>query len=123
MIKQHILLVAFSLLFCGHLPAEERPDHSKGKPAPSLEIALGNLKESNTKLAEYLKKDTLTALEMHEIHMLSYTIEVALEKIKQEQTVMAELMEELHLASEKNDAKTVKASGSAFLKKTEPLVK
>ncbi len=116
-------LLAIQLTLLSASFAEERFAHHEGKPAPTLDVALVNLKEGNAKLAEILKKDTLKMADLHEVHVLSYTIENALERIGKEQARLAELMEEVHLASEKNDAETVKASGQAFLEAAAPLTR
>jgi hypothetical protein len=116
-----VLALSLSMLLPSF--AEERSAHHEGKPSPTLESALTNLKEGNAKLAEILKKVRLSPGDLHEVHILSYTIENALEKLGEEQARLAELMEEVHIASEKNDAKTVKESGEAFLKAAAPLTK
>jgi hypothetical protein len=112
---------AFSLCLISLGLAEDRPAHFKGKESPNLEVALANLKESNAQLAEILQKEELGGEDLLQVHILSYTIENALETIGKEQVRLAELMEEVHVASEKNDAKTVKTSGEAFLKAAAPL--
>jgi hypothetical protein len=121
-----ILIPALALLLCLVQPTfadDQRPAHFQGKESPTLTVALTNLKEGNTQLAEILKKDSLSDSDMLEVHMLSYTIENALERIAKEQARLAELMEEVHVASEQNDAKTVKSRGEAFLKAAAPLTK
>lgn len=103
--------------------ASERPDHYKGEPSPSLEAALSNLAEFNPKLAALVEKDSLSAQEMNEVHQLTYTLEQALERIESERARVAELLEEVHVASESGDSKTVKTSGRAYLEGTAPLAR
>lgn len=116
-------VLAFSLCLLPPSFGEERAAHHEGKPAPTLEIALANLKEGNAELAEILKKDRLTGRDLNQVHILSYAIENALERLGKEQARLAELMEEVHIASEKNDRRTVKTSGEAYLKAAAPLIK
>lgn len=112
-----VFATAAALAFLPAASAEpQRPDHFKGKPSPTLAVALANPTESNAKLAALLKKDAFDDADLLEVHMLSYTIENALAKLGEEQARLAELMEEVHLASEKGDRKTVKTSGAAYLK-------
>jgi hypothetical protein len=103
--------------------ATERPDHYQPKPSPTLEAALANLTEFNPKLAALLEKDSLTPEELNQVHQLTYTLEAALEKLGSEQARVAELLEEVHVASEKNDSSTVKTSGRAYLEGTAPLTR
>ena len=117
------LVFAAAFLCLAPASAEERPDHFKGKPAPTLAVALANLSESHARLAALLKKPTLDSEELLEVHMLSYTIEVALAKLGDEQARLAALMEEVHLASERGDAATVKARGTAYLNTAAPLTR
>lgn len=118
-----LLTLAAALAFLPAAHAEDRPDHFKGKPSPTLAVALSNLAESNARLATLLKKKTVEGDDILEVHQLSYTIEVALAKLGEEQTRLAALMEEVHLASEKGDSKTVKTSGAAYLKAAAPLTR
>lgn len=59
---------------------------------------------------------------MHHIHELTYTLEEALKKIHTDLAEVAEVLEEVHLASEQADAETVKNSGQAYLKVTRTVV-
>jgi len=118
-----ILTALTAIAFSSATQAEPRPEHFKGKPSPNLTVALVNLTESNAKLASLLKKDALSSEDMLEVHMLSYTIERALEKLGTEQARLALLMEEVHVASEHGDAKTIKTSGAAYLKGAAPLLR
>lgn len=103
--------------------ASERPDHYKGEPSPTLEAALSNLAEFNPQLAALLDKDTLSPQDLNQVHQLTYTLENALEKLDSERARVAELLEEVHVASERADSKTVKASGRAYLDGTAPLTR
>jgi hypothetical protein len=119
--KITLLTLVSALAFLPIASAQNRSDHFKGKPAPTLEVALVNLNEANAQLAALLAQDSLSAKELLQIHQLSYTLEVALKKLGEEQARLAALMEKVHRASERNDGKTVKASGTAYLKGVAPL--
>ncbi|MCC5838899.1 MAG: hypothetical protein JJT96_02155 [Opitutales bacterium] len=123
-IKQLILLAGFGLAALSiNAAPDERVDHFKGKPAPTLEVALANLATYNAKLADLISGETLTAQAMVDIHEISYTLENAFETIAREHARLADLLEEVHLASERLDSATIKASGQAFLTGTAPLTR
>jgi len=72
---------------------------------------------------ENVEKDTLIPEDLHRVHELTYTLEDALEKLGNEQARLAELLEEVHVASEHADGDTVKASGRAYLRGSAPLTR
>ncbi|MEX2328024.1 MAG: DUF6746 family protein, partial [Pseudomonadales bacterium] len=94
---------------------DKRPEHFKGKPAHTLEEAVNNLSEYNRKLAVILERKELGPHDLHEVHQLTYTLENALEKLHAEYATMADALEDVHVASERADAATVKAQGKVFL--------
>lgn len=102
--------------------AFQRPDHFKGLEAPTLEVAVANLSSYNQKLKQRLEGD-ITTNDMVAIHELTYTLENALETISKELKNVAELLEEVHVASETFDAKTAKSSGASYLQASAPLIK
>lgn len=116
-------VLALSLCLLSPIMAEERAPHHDGKPAPTLTVALDNLKKANAELAEILQKKKLSGGDLNQVHILSYTIENALERIGIEQKRLAELMEEVHVASEQSEPEKVKSSGAAFLKAAAPLLR
>jgi len=97
--------------------ASERPDHYKREPSATIEEALNNLSSYNQKLAKLLEKDNLSALEMHEVHQLTYTLENALQRLDKEVDNLAATLEAVHLASETADTQTVSEQGKAYLEK------
>ncbi|WP_193074540.1 DUF6746 family protein [Pseudomonas sp. FME51] len=101
----------------------ERPAHFKGEPADTLQQAVTNLSEYNTKLDELLAKDELTPMDMHEVHQLTYTLENALQKIQADLADTAEVLEEVHIASETGKPGVVTEKGQAYLQTTRILVK
>lgn len=100
-----------------------RPDHYKGEASATLEQAVANFSEYNTKLAAILAKDSLSPADMNDIHQLTYTLENALEKMREEMTDLAAELEEVHIASETVDTVTAKAKGNAYLETARKLVK
>lgn len=101
----------------------DRPAHSKGEPSETLQQAVSNLSENNTKLEALLAKDELSVTDMHEVHMLTYTLENALQKIQADLEETAEVLEEVHIASETNKPEVVKQQGQVYLQSTRTLVK
>lgn len=101
----------------------QRIDHYKPKASETLEQAVENMSEYNEKLAEILAKDELSANDLHNVHELSYTLEEALKKIHTDLAEVADVLEEVHIASEKSDAATVKSRGQAYLDVTRTVVK
>ncbi len=101
----------------------DRPAHAKGEPAETLQQAVSNLSEYNNKLEALLNKDEFSATDMHEVHMLTYTLENALQKIQADLEETAEVLEEVHIASETNKPEVVKDKGRLYLQTTRTLVK
>lgn len=100
-----------------------RPAHSKGEAAETTQQAVTNLSQYNPKLEALLAKDELTAMDMHEVHMLTYTLENALQRIQADLESTAALLEEVHIASETDKPDVVKTRGKAYLEGARALVK
>lgn len=109
-----ISLVGCASLLLTPFAFADEVEHFKGKPAETLEQAVSNFKEYNQKLEQILKGE-LSPEAMNEVHQLTYTLENALGKINEEFDTLAETLESIHLASERADANTVKASGQQYL--------
>ena len=88
--------------------------HFKGKPADTLQEAVANLAEYNHKL-ELILNGEITNEALEQVHILSYTLENALEKINEELTRLADTLEELHVASEEYDPEAVLSKGREYL--------
>lgn len=95
-------------------------EHSEGLPAETLEQALSNYDLYNKKLSEKLAQE-LTPEAMHEIHMLSYTLENALEKIEEVIEQHQEDLETVHKASERMNANEVTKYGNKYLETSNTL--
>lgn len=92
-------------------------DHFEGKPAPTLQAAMDNLETGNEQLRSLLAGD-LSATDMGRVHEVTYTLENALARIAEAREEAATVLEEVHLASERNDVDTVQADGDAYLEAT-----
>lgn len=119
------LMAAILLTMClsTSILADERPEHFEGKPADTLDQAVANFGEANGKLAAILEEDDLGPEELQEVHKLTYTLENALEKIREDLDELAEVLEEIHVASETIDTETVKAKGDDYLDTARKVVK
>lgn len=116
-------MILFTLLLAAaHAHTDpDRVDHYQGLPAPTLAVALDNLHEYNAKLETLLDSETLTAVELNTVHQLTYTLEIALQRIADEVAAMAETLEEVHVASEQADATTARDQGRRYLHAARPL--
>lgn len=102
--------------------AEERPDHFQGKKAESLGQAVAYLEVYGERLEDILEKDELSASDMAEVHQLTYTLENALQTVRESLKGTAATLEEVHLASETMDKETVKERGRRFLSDIDTLI-
>lgn len=116
-------ILAFSLAASSSVFADDRPDHYQGKPADTLEQAVANFSEYNKKLAQILAKKELVAADMHQVHELTYTLENALEKIRDELDDLEDVLEEVHQASESADIAKVKQYGQIYLDTSRKVIK
>lgn len=103
--------------------ADDRPGHYQGEPAETLEQAVANFSEYNTRLEGILGQGQLSSADLHEVHQLTYTLENALEKLREETEDLAEVLEEVHVASENADAATVQARGREYLETSRRIIK
>jgi hypothetical protein len=115
MSRHLIALVLSAAIAAPALATDQRIDHFKGEPAPTLEVALKNFKRGNAQLAGLLQRQELTMADLHAIHQLTYTLENALGKINEESTALAETLERLHLTSETGDLPAVREHGKSYL--------
>lgn len=122
-LKSSLLVSSLSaLVWLLASPVMAEGGHFEGKPSETLEQAVANFAEYNVKLEKVLAGE-LDAKALYEIHQLTYTLEVALEKINEELTELAEVLEELHVATEKNDAATAKVKGREYLDTARKVIK
>lgn len=95
--------------------AQERIDHYAAETSATLAEALENFSTYNTRMATVLARPSMTRDTMEDIHQLTYTLEVALEQIIAQAQELAELLEEVHLASEGSDAEKLTALATSYL--------
>ncbi len=93
----------------------DRVDHFKGKVPATIAEAKFNLLVYNQKLTDILAKDKVTPDDMAKIHVISYTMEDALKHLATELTKLQDDLEKIHIASEKNDLKTINKSAPNYL--------
>lgn len=95
--------------------------HYQARPSDTLDQALANFNEYNGRLEELLAGD-LEPADLAQVHELTYTLEDALEKIREEASEVAEALEEVHLASERADTEAVRKHGNTYLGAAKKLV-
>jgi len=102
--------------------ASDRVEHYEAKSAATLEEAVANFAAYNDELAAVLERETLEAKDLEAIHEITYTLENALERMRQDMTVLAETLEALHLASEDHNEAVTREQGAAYLASARTLV-
>ena len=95
--------------------AEDRPEHYQGAESATLAEAFSYLEVYNEGLAELLAREDLTASDLNRIHQMTYTMENAVARLRDELEGAAASLEELHLASERADADAAREHGDAYL--------
>ena len=102
---------------------DDRPDHFRGEPSPTLEQAMVNFSEYNRQLGEILAKDELGPEDTAKIHELTYTLENALGKIKDGVELLEESLEAVHVSSERFELDVVRTEGARYLDTAAKLAK
>jgi len=116
-------LVTFILLAGAPAPhADERVEHFKGKSAETLAEAVENFSTYNDKLAAIVEQESISPQDMLEVHRLTYTLENALGKLREEMKALAETLETVHLASERAQPDTVRSAGRNYLETARKIV-
>lgn len=95
--------------------------HFKGKNFDTLATAVSAFHQHNRRLESLVEQPELNEQDMNQIHELTYTLENALERMQVELEVLAETLEEVHLASEANDSARVKKFALPYLAGSEQL--
>ena len=116
------IVLAGGLILGSSAALADRPDHFKGEPSPTLEAAVKNFSEYNQRLEAIVKKGKYSDQELVEIHQLTYTLEVALEKMEKELEELADVLEEVHVASETFDREKLKKNASLYLETSRKIV-
>lgn len=101
---------------------EDRVEHFEGEPSRTLTEAVGNFRAANAQLEQIIAQEDPDTQAVFEVHQLTYTLENALEKMRDEMENLAEVLEEVHIASERNDGTTVKQRGQDYLETARQIV-
>ena len=117
-----MLAAALTLSVSAFAVQAERPDHFKGKEAKTLSEAYENLATYNRKLQQLLEGELTTEV-MAEIHQITYTLENSLQTIDREIDGVAKTLEEVHLASERNDTAVTKEKGKQYLSRSSEIIR
>lgn len=115
--RQTITLAALLLFILNSAVvfAEDRVDHFAGKASNNIAQAQSNLTAYNRKIAALLAENKFTTSDMAEIHHITYTLENALAHMADQLKQLQEDLEKIHLASERNDASTIRAVTPGYL--------
>lgn len=95
--------------------------HFDGKNFDTLGDAVSAFHQYNQRLERLVGQPELSAQDMSQIHELTYTLENAIERMQAELEVLAETLEEVHLASEANDAARIQKFAVPYLAGSEQL--
>lgn len=93
----------------------ERTEHYQPLPADTLEQAVTNLRSHNAYLQRLLDQPSLSDEDMVKVHELTYTLELALERVSQVLAETADVLEEVHVGSETMDSNKVRDNGERYL--------
>ncbi|MEX0387047.1 DUF6746 family protein [Spiribacter onubensis] len=115
-----VMVAATALLGVG-LAQADGVDHFEGEPSRTVAEAWDNLETGNEQLKALINGE-LSPVEMAEVHEVTYTLENALARLAEAHETSAVNLEEVHLASERNDTETVRANGEAYLEAISGLV-
>lgn len=114
-----------NLMACSSNAAQasgDQPEHFEGERSDTTAEAPDNLREHNAKLVAIVAQEDLSASDMTDIHRLSYTQENALARIEDEVETLAEVREEVHVASEEMDRATMRQRTPDYLSASERLL-
>lgn len=127
------VLTVTALLWGASLPASvanagdeqsqyERMAHYQALPSNSLEQAITNLHSHNAHLQRLVDQGQLSDEDLVKVHELTYTLEVALERLQQSLSQTADVLEEVHLGSETMDANRVRDNAKRYLEVMEQVL-
>lgn len=96
-------------------------EHYEGEPSETFEQAVENFTTYNARLADLLEQESLAMADIQEVHEYTYTLERALEKMRAELGDLAVTLEEVHEASEGEDAAALRVVAQRYLDEAAPL--
>lgn len=99
----------------------ERIEHFKGLAAPDWATAVAHLQEYNQQLTDILARQDLGHEDMDRVHQLTYTLENAVERIQGDLQILADALEEVHLASESDDVQRLRSNAAIYLEHSQRL--
>lgn len=111
-----------ALLAASPVMAQDSVDHYAPQPSETLDAALANFSDYNTIMAEIMAQDSLTPTDMEDVHQLTYTLEVALAKLIEESTELAQRLEFVHQASEGDNGARLREYGLTYLETAQKIV-
>ena len=126
-LNSHLIasMLVFSQILCLPLSVvasdNDEPDHFEGLPSESLPEALYHLRAYNMQLAEIVLSEELTAEDLGNIHIMSYTMENALKKLAEEVSELADTLEAVHHGSETMEFDEVSTAAKKYLIKSDQL--
>lgn len=94
---------------------DQRIEHYEAQSSESLQQALDNLRHYNGELQRILQGGELSDDDMVAVHELTYTLEVALERLRNDLGDAAVTLEDVHVASETLDRGKVRDQGQRYL--------
>ena len=118
-----VAILSIGLWNLGAQASDHGVKHFKGVPSETYEQAVANLAEHNSKLTAIVAKESLTPKDMADIHQLTYTLENAIERIKEHLDMTAETLEDVHQASEKAQYDIARDQGRIYLEQSGVFVK
>lgn len=101
--------------YAAPVSSDDRISHFQALPSESLEQAVANLASHNQELKALVEKPELTNEDMVKIHELTYTLENALERLREDLESTADVLEEVHLGSETMDRNRVRDNAERYL--------
>lgn len=116
------MICGLALLFSYNVVALEEINHFEGKSSDSIQAALCNLKTYNLALQKRTDKKHMVIQDHADIHQITYTLEVAVQKLQSELAIIAEELEKVHKGSEAANNNKVKSAGEIYLNKTSELL-
>jgi HPt (histidine-containing phosphotransfer) domain-containing protein len=108
-------VLALSSLIASHAIADAQPSRN-------LAEAVKNFSEYNSRLEQAMAQGP-TPESLAQIHELTYTLKDALEKINEEMDGLTDTLEEIHIASEAQNAAEVKRYGNEYLETARKVIK
>lgn len=94
----------------GHAQGEERVDHYKGEAMETVDKAVKSLHENIAKISALMAAEDFGAVEMEDIHEISYTLETAIDELIKEKAgtperlgSIDEAVQAVHYASENQE--------------------